>query len=130
MVDGAAVRSCQVFAAAVDGREVRTIEGIAARDRATGAVILHPVQKRFIENGAIQCGLCIPGMIVSAAALLEHTPRPAEDEVRRALDGNLCRCTGYVKQVKSVQDAALDLAGEPGRAWKTARAAARAPRES
>lgn len=121
-LDGEAVRSCQIFAAAAAGRAVTTIEGLAERHPETGETILHPLQQRFIMNGAIQCGYCIPGMLMSAAALLEQQPRPAPEEVKRALDGNLCRCTGYVKQAQSVLEAAADLAGEPGRAWRAARA--------
>ena len=98
IVDGRAVNSCLYFAVEVDGAEVLTIEGLAAADGA-----LHPLQKSFVENGGIQCGFCSPGMILSAKALLDENPHPSEDEIKHALAGNLCRCTGYVPIFNSVQ---------------------------
>lgn len=96
MVDGKAVKSCLVLALQVRRKSVQTIEGLADEDA------LDPVQKAFIENGAIQCGYCSPGMIMASKALLNENPHPSENEVRHALSGNLCRCTGYHKIVKAV----------------------------
>jgi carbon-monoxide dehydrogenase small subunit len=99
-LDGLAVKSCTVLAVQADGHAVRTIEGMAA----DGA--LHPVQAAFWEKHGLQCGFCTPGMIMTAAALLERTLDPSEDEIRHALEGNLCRCTGYLNIVRAVQEAA------------------------
>ncbi|RMH57280.1 MAG: (2Fe-2S)-binding protein [Candidatus Hydrogenedentota bacterium] len=110
LINGDPVNSCQVFTASLEGSEVRTIEGVVYRDRKTGEVIRHPVQEKFVEAGAIQCGYCIPGMVLSAIGLLEKNPNPSEEEIRRALDGNICRCTGYVKQIEAVKEAAKALA--------------------
>ena len=96
MVDGMAVKSCLVLALQVGGKSVQTIEGLAQEE------VLDPVQKAFIENGAIQCGYCSAGMIMSSKALLNENPHPSEQEVRHALSGNLCRCTGYHKIVIAV----------------------------
>jgi carbon-monoxide dehydrogenase small subunit len=98
IVDGMAVNSCLYSAVEVDGAEVLTIEGLAAADGT-----LHPLQKSFVENGGIQCGFCSPGMILSAKALLDENPYPSEAEIKHALAGNLCRCTGYVPIFQSVQ---------------------------
>jgi len=100
LLDGKPVNACLVLAVEVDGRSVVTIEGIARGDQ------LHPVQKAFIEKGAIQCGFCSPGMIISVVALLGRNPDPSEAEIREAIAGNLCRCTGYVKIVDAVQSVA------------------------
>ena len=106
LVDGAAVRSCLMFAVQADGAEVTTVEGIAAPDGT-----LSPVQEAMRECHGLQCGFCTPGMIMAAEALLRDNPRPSVDQIRTALGGNLCRCTGYVKIIKSVQVAAA--AGVP-----------------
>jgi carbon-monoxide dehydrogenase small subunit len=106
LLDGRPVDSCCVLAVEVDGREVRTIEGIANPDGS-----LHPLQQSFLENAALQCGICTPGFIVQAYALLERNPRPTEEEVRYWLAGNLCRCTGYDKIVRAVLDAAVKMSG-------------------
>ena len=99
-IDGRAVKSCTVLAVQADGAEVTTIEGLGSEDH------LHPVQEAFWNDHGLQCGYCTPGMIMSAAALLADNPNPTEDEVRHALDGNLCRCTGYHNIVKAVLAAA------------------------
>jgi aerobic carbon-monoxide dehydrogenase small subunit len=98
-----AVNACMVLAVRANGKNITTIEGLSTRDR------LHPLQEAFVEEGAIQCGFCTPGMILSAKALLDETREPSEREIREALSGNLCRCTGYVKIVKAVQKAALAM---------------------
>ncbi len=105
LMDGEPVNSCLVLAAQADGREVTTIEGLADGDR------LHPLQESFVEKGAIQCGFCTPGMILSSKALLDKKKRPTETDVREAISGNLCRCTGYQKIVEAVQDAARKMNG-------------------
>jgi len=96
LLDGKAVNSCLIMAVEVNGREILTIEGLAKGGD------LHPLQQSFIDHWAIQCGFCTPGMILSAKALLDKNPHPNEDEIRRALAGNLCRCTGYAKIVKAI----------------------------
>jgi carbon-monoxide dehydrogenase small subunit len=98
-LDGESVKSCTVLAVQADGRSVRTIEGLAAEE-------LHPMQRAFTEQHALQCGYCTPGMIMAAVSLLEDNPSPSEDEIRHGLEGNLCRCTGYHNIVKAVQAAA------------------------
>jgi len=104
LLDGMAVNSCILLAAQCQGRSVVTIEGLAEPDR------LHPLQEAFIECGAVQCGYCIPGMILAAKAYLDQNPEPTEAEIREALSGNLCRCTGYQKIVDAVAGAARTLA--------------------
>jgi carbon-monoxide dehydrogenase small subunit len=106
IVDGKPVNSCLMLAGQVDGRQVLTIEGVGKRDH------LHPIQKMFEEAGAVQCGFCGPGVIMSAKALLDETPNPSDAAIRDALSGNLCRCTGYTKMIEAVQDAARILRGE------------------
>jgi carbon-monoxide dehydrogenase small subunit len=100
LLDGKAVNSCLVLAVQAAGRKIQTIEGL---ETARG---LHPLQQAFIEKGAIQCGFCSSGMILSAKELLERTPNPGEPEIRRAISGNLCRCTGYQKIIEAIKDAA------------------------
>jgi carbon-monoxide dehydrogenase small subunit len=100
LLDGVLVCSCLVLAPQADGHEVTTVEGLA-RDGE-----LHPVQEAFVQAGAVQCGFCTPGLVVATADLLAHNPRPTEDEIREALSGNLCRCTGYVKIFEAVKAAA------------------------
>ena len=107
-VDGEATQSCTVSVSQVVGREITTIEGLP--DPVTGEI--HPVQKAFMEKMGFQCGFCTPGMIISAKALLDENPNPTEAEVREALSGNLCRCTGYVKIFESVLAAAEMIGGE------------------
>jgi aerobic carbon-monoxide dehydrogenase small subunit len=98
IVDGLAINSCLFLAAFANGREVLTIEGLAAPDGT-----LHPLQKSFVENGGIQCGYCSPGMIMSSKALLDENPNPTEDDIKHALAGNLCRCTGYTQIFESIE---------------------------
>ena len=100
ILDGELVCACLVLAAQVDGHEVVTVEGLARGDD------LHPVQAAFVEAGAVQCGFCTPGLVVAVADLLDRVPDPSEDEVREALSGNVCRCTGYVKVFDAVRLAA------------------------
>lgn len=102
LVDGEPVNSCMVLAVEVDGREVRTVEGLSDGER------LSRLQQAFVDHNAVQCGFCTPGMLMSALALLERTPHPREEEIREALVGNLCRCTGYVRIVSAIQAAAAD----------------------
>ena len=103
LLDGKLVNACLVLALECEGREVLTIEGLTP-----GGGKLHPIQQAFVECGAVQCGFCTPGMIMATHALLEANPNPTEDEIKRALEGNICRCTGYRKIV----DAVLSLAGK------------------
>ena len=104
-IDGRLVCSCLVLGCEVQGREIRTIEGMAAGDK------LHPLQRKFLEHAALQCGICTPGILVAAQALLERNPNPTEEQVRYWLAGNLCRCTGYQKIVEAVLDAASEMRG-------------------
>ena len=99
IMDGRLVNSCCVMAAEVDGTNITTVEGVAAQDH------LHPVQQAFLEEAALQCGICTPGFIMSSKALLETNPNPSEHDIRFWLSGNLCRCTGYDKIVRAVQKA-------------------------
>lgn len=100
LLDGAPITSCNTPVSAAQGRRVTTIEGLASGDR------LHPVQQAFLDEGAMQCGYCVPGMILRSAALLEKTPRPTEARIIEALNGNLCRCCGYEAILKAVHRAA------------------------
>ncbi len=106
IVDGRLVCACLMLAAEAEGAEITTIEGIAEGDG------LHPIQQKFLEHAALQCGVCTPGFIVAAKALLDRNPDPDERTIRYWLAGNLCRCTGYDKIVRAVQDAAQELAHE------------------
>ena len=101
--DGRIVTSCLVLGVEADGKEVNTIEGVAEGSE------LHPVQQAFLENAALQCGICTPGFIVASKALLEQNPDPSEHEIRFWLANNLCRCTGYDKIIRAVQDAAAQM---------------------
>ncbi len=108
LLNGLPVNSCLVFALEAQGCEVTTIEGLASGPE------LHPLQRAFIQQGAIQCGYCTPGMILTAKALLDRNPDPTEQEIRQALAGNLCRCTGYQKIVQAVRQAARELSSGKG----------------
>jgi aerobic carbon-monoxide dehydrogenase small subunit len=103
IMDGVPVNSCLVLAAEAEGATIKTVEGIADHGH------LHPIQTCFLEGAALQCGVCTPGFLVTAAALLEKNPNPNEHEIRFSLANNLCRCTGYDKIVKAVQSAAIEL---------------------
>ncbi|MFI5048738.1 MAG: (2Fe-2S)-binding protein [Gaiellales bacterium] len=104
LLDGKPVNSCSYLALQAEGREVTTVEGLADGGE------LHPLQRAFLEEGGVQCGFCTPGMLISATALLEQNPKPTEQEVRIALSGNLCRCTGY----QGIANAVLKVAGNSG----------------
>jgi len=101
LLDGLPVLSCILLAVQADGKKITTIEGLAGDDE------LHPLQEAFIAEGAAQCGFCTPGMLLSAKALLDQNPEPADEEIRQAISGNLCRCTGYAKIIRAVKKAAL-----------------------
>ena len=107
LLDGESVKSCTVLAAQADGHEVTTIEGLAA-----DGGDLHPMQRAFREQHGLQCGFCTPGMIMASVSLLKHNPKPTRDEVRKGLEGNLCRCTGYHNIVSAVMDASGQEAGQ------------------
>jgi len=108
-INGKAVLSCVTFACAVEGEEITTIEGLAQGD------LLHPLQQAFIDYGAVQCGFCIPGMIMAAKALLDKNPEPTREEIDYALDGNLCRCGGYPKILEAIWQAGREMKKE--RSW-------------
>lgn len=105
IMDGRAVTSCLVLAVSAQGKEILTIEGLAQNGE------LHPIQKSYIKKDAIQCGYCTPGLIMATKTLLDENPDPTEGEIRAAIAGNLCRCTGYVKIVDAIQDAAQVMGG-------------------
>ena len=105
LVDGKAVKSCTLFAVQAQDAEVETIEGLATGDQ------LHPLQQAFWDNHGLQCGYCTPGFIMAGVYLLSQNPNPTDDEIRKGLEGNLCRCTGYVNIVKSVATAARTMGG-------------------
>ena len=105
VLDGRLVCSCLVLGVEAQGKEINTIEGVAQADQ------LHPVQQKLLENAGLQCGICTPGIVVAAKALLERNPNPSEEETRYWLAGNLCRCTGYNKIISAVMDAAEEMRG-------------------
>jgi carbon-monoxide dehydrogenase small subunit len=133
LLDGSPVNACLLFAAKLQGHAVLTVEGLApaagassgtggapaGAPAAPAAAALHPLQEAFLEEGAVQCGYCTPGMLLSAKALLDRVPRPSDAEIEEALSGNLCRCTGYAKIVKAVQRAAQALERERAGAGPT-----------
>lgn len=106
LLDGKVVNACLVFAWQADSLDVFTVEGLVEDGR------LHPLQRAFIEQGAVQCGFCTPGMLMSAYGLLKENPQPSEVQIRQALAGNLCRCTGYTKIIQAIQQAAEEMQGE------------------
>ena len=106
LLDDRPIKSCTLFAIQANGRQIRTVEGLEQGGQ------LHPIQEGFWEEHGLQCGFCTPGMMMTSVALLERTPAPTDDEIRQAISGNLCRCTGYVNIVKSVQYAAKKLRGD------------------
>jgi carbon-monoxide dehydrogenase small subunit len=103
IVNGETVKSCTLLAVQSDGAEIKTIEGMATNGE------LHPIQESFHEKHGLQCGFCTPGMVMSSWQLLERNPKPSEDEIRHAIEGNFCRCTGYHNIIKAVQDAATKI---------------------
>ena len=103
IMDGKTVNSCLVLASEANGKSIITIEGLANGDK------LHPIQQAFIDHGGFQCGFCTPGMIMSAKALLDANPHPTDEEIRRGISGNFCRCTGYTKIIESIKAAAKDM---------------------
>lgn len=104
IIDGESVNSCMVFAVRAEGKKIETIESMNNKDK------LHPIQKSFVKNAAVQCGFCAPGMLMTSKALLEKNPDPTEKEIREGISGNICRCTGYTKIVKAIKEAAEDMA--------------------
>jgi len=110
LVDGVAVRGCQTPIGEAAGRSITTVEGLARGEQ------LHPVQQAFVDAAAFQCGFCTPGMVIAVVALLSHNPRPSDAEVRAALDGNLCRCGGYLRILDAVERASRTTPGAGGRA--------------
>jgi carbon-monoxide dehydrogenase small subunit len=110
MLDGRSVRSCLVLAVQADGASLLTVEGLAAADQ------LHPVQQAFWDAHALQCGFCTPGLLITAVEFLRENPDPSEEEIRVAISGNLCRCTGYVNVVRAISAAAEAIAAKPLRA--------------
>jgi aerobic carbon-monoxide dehydrogenase small subunit len=114
LVDGEPVKSCTMFGVQADGRQITTVEGLAGADG------LHPIQAAFQEEHGLQCGFCTPGMMLVGAALLERNPDPSDDDVRWAISGNICRCTGYMNIVKAIQAAAEAKAGAAEPATATA----------
>lgn len=107
LIDNKPVLSCLTLAIEAQGKDIVTIEGLAGEDG-----MLHPVQQAFVEIGALQCGFCTPGMIMSAKALLDRNPSPTEEEIKEGISGNLCRCTGYIKIIEAVQAAAKSIGGK------------------
>ncbi len=109
MMNGLTVKSCLVLAVQAQGAEILTVEGLAEGDK------LHPIQEAFSKNHGLQCGFCTPGLLMSSLFLLQRNPNPTNDEIRRAIEGNLCRCTGYVNVVKSIRAAAQSMKASRGR---------------
>lgn len=107
IIDGQAVLACLTLTVEAEGKEILTIEGISDGNS------LHPIQKAFIEHGAIQCGHCTPGMVMATMALLDKTPKPTEEEIRKGLSGNFCRCTGYVKVIDAVSSLSSEVSKMP-----------------
>jgi carbon-monoxide dehydrogenase small subunit len=107
LLDGVPVKSCTVFAVQADGREITTVEGLLANGQ------LHPIQAAFKEEHGLQCGFCTPGMMLTGKVLLEQNPLPTDEQVRWAISGNICRCTGYMNIVKAIQAAGRQMATEP-----------------
>lgn len=103
LLDGKPVNSCLVLAIRTDGHEVTTIEGLGSIEQ------LHPLQKSFVDHATLQCGFCGPGMLISSKALLDSNPEPTENNIRQAISGNLCRCTGYTKIVEAIKDASREI---------------------
>jgi aerobic-type carbon monoxide dehydrogenase small subunit (CoxS/CutS family) len=106
LLDGVLVNSCQILAASALGREITTVKGLGTFHQP------HPIQEAFVETGAVQCGFCTPGMVLATFALLKKNPSPSEEQIGHALDGNLCRCTGYVKIIEAVKLAAERMASD------------------
>jgi len=106
LLNGKAVLSCQMLAVEAEGAEITTIEGLADGDN------LHPLQQSFLDKGGVQCGFCTPGMVLASKALLDKNPDPTREEIKTALDGNICRCAGYLKIFEAVEDAAAKLRGQ------------------
>lgn len=100
IMDGKPINSCLVLALQAQGKEITTVEGLGTPE------VLHPLQESFVKNGAVQCGFCTPGMLMSASALIQENPKPTLEEIKRGISGNLCRCTGYRKIIKAIQEAA------------------------
>ena len=109
MMNGRTVKSCMVLAVQAQGAHILTVEGLAEGDK------LHPIQKAFRQNHGLQCGYCTPGLLMSSLFLLQRNPNPTEDEIRRGIEGNLCRCTGYVNVVKSIKAAAKNMQENVGK---------------
>ena len=109
LLDGLAMNACCALGVQAEGREIITVKGIGTVDN------LHPIQVKFIEHGAIQCGFCTPGMIVAAKELLDNNPNPSRHEIKAGIAGNLCRCTGYVKIIDAIEAAAEDLSSKKGK---------------
>jgi len=105
LIDGKAVRSCSILAFQVNGREITTIEGVAEGDK------LHPIQEAFVNHGAIECGFCVPGRVMSIISLLNENPNPIREEIKEAMQGNLCADEGYVKYIEAVEIAVKDMQG-------------------
>lgn len=120
LIDGEPVLACLTLAAAAEGKQIVTIEGLAPLHKRSGGTGVDPVQDAFDRSGALQCGFCQPGMILSAKALLAKNSKPTRDEIKQALSGNLCRCTGYTQIVEAVEVAAAEARGEapPGPRWR------------